>query len=69
VRDHAEQRALGRIGSLRRWKNNQINRKLGVIGCMAQRLSEELFHIKPHIDFSVQELEMRASHNGYPCIW
>jgi len=59
VRDHAEQRALGRIGSLRRWKNNKNNRRLGVIGCMAQRLSEELFTIKSHIDFVIGPDEYR----------
>jgi tRNA-2-methylthio-N6-dimethylallyladenosine synthase len=59
VRDHAEKRALGRIGSLRSWKEDRFGRRLGVIGCMAQRLSDELFRMKPHIDFVVGPDEYR----------
>ena len=60
VRAHAETRTLGRIGSLRSWKNEQPDRKLGVIGCMVQRLNDALFKIKPHIDFIVGPDEYRT---------
>src|SRR5262245_59387492 len=35
VRDHAEQRVIGRLGELKRHK--RPNDVLGVVGCMAQR--------------------------------
>lgn len=53
VRDHAEKRALGRIGTLSHWKTKNPHRKLGVIGCMAQRMGKELFTQKPFLDFIV----------------
>lgn len=53
VRAHAEERAIGRISVLSGWKRNSRNRKLGVVGCMAQRLGKELVQLKPYIDFVV----------------
>lgn len=53
VRDHAEKRALGRIGTLYGWKQNCSGRKLGIMGCMAQRLGKTLFHQKPYLDFVI----------------
>ncbi len=53
VRAHAEERAMGRISVLLGWKRGSEKRKLGVVGCMAQRLGEELAQLKPHIDFVV----------------
>ncbi len=53
VRDHAEKRALGRIGTLSHWKRDNPHRKLGIIGCMAQRMGDSLFIQKPFIDFIV----------------
>jgi len=53
VRQHAEDRIIGRIA-------NEISRKLknphiliGVVGCMAQRLGDALKDINKHIDFVV----------------
>ena len=40
VRDHAEQRVIGRVGELQRHK--RPGNVLGVVGCMAQRLGPEL---------------------------
>lgn len=42
VRDHAEQRVLGRIGSLKPSKREGTLKLIGVIGCMAERLGSEL---------------------------
>jgi tRNA-2-methylthio-N6-dimethylallyladenosine synthase len=53
VRDHAEKRALGRAASLRSWKNKDDSRRLGIIGCMAQRLGQQLFLRIPHLDLIV----------------
>ncbi len=49
VRDHAEQRVLGRVGELKRSK--RPGGVLGVVGCMAQRLGERLLERAPHVDF------------------
>jgi tRNA-2-methylthio-N6-dimethylallyladenosine synthase len=49
VRDHAEQRVLGRVGELKRAK--RAGDVLGVVGCMAQRLGERLLARAPHVDF------------------
>ncbi len=51
VREHAEQRVLGRIASLLSFKEKKDNFYLGVIGCMAQRLQGELF--EHGVDFVV----------------
>jgi tRNA-2-methylthio-N6-dimethylallyladenosine synthase len=49
VRDHAEQRVIGRVGELKRHK--RPGGVLGVVGCMAQRLGERLLERAPHVDF------------------
>jgi tRNA-2-methylthio-N6-dimethylallyladenosine synthase len=49
VRDHAEQRVLGRVGELKRSK--RAGDVLGVVGCMAQRLGGQLLERAPHVDF------------------
>ncbi len=43
VREHAEQRVLGRIASVLAYKKKKKKFYLGVIGCMAQRIQAELF--------------------------
>jgi tRNA-2-methylthio-N6-dimethylallyladenosine synthase len=50
VRDHAEQRVLSRIAHLRARKKAEPDLRLGVMGCMAQRLARELFDKAPHLD-------------------
>jgi tRNA-2-methylthio-N6-dimethylallyladenosine synthase len=42
VRDHAEQRVLSHLGHLKHIKKSRPDMVVGVIGCMAQRLGEEL---------------------------
>jgi tRNA-2-methylthio-N6-dimethylallyladenosine synthase len=51
VRDHAEQRVLGRIGELKRHK--RPGAVLGVVGCMAQRLGPHLLERVPQVDLVV----------------
>ncbi len=53
VREHAEQRVLGRIQTLAEWKRQYPHRKLGVLGCMAKRLGSELLNIKNPVDFVI----------------
>jgi len=42
VRDNAEQRVLNRLQYLRSFRKKQQNRIIGVLGCMAERLKDEL---------------------------
>jgi len=42
VRNHAEQRALGRLGSLRRLKKMKPNLVIGILSCMAQNYKDTL---------------------------
>ena len=51
VRDQAERKVLGKIGILKRLKARKPDLKIGLIGCMAQRLGESLFTLLPHLDF------------------
>lgn len=53
VRGKAEDKALGKLGLLCATKRDRPNRVVGVIGCMAQRLNEELFRRIPMLDFAV----------------
>src|SRR5918997_193134 len=51
VRDHAEQRVIGRMGELQRYKRS--DGVLGVVGCMAQRLGPALLAKVPRVDLVV----------------
>jgi tRNA-2-methylthio-N6-dimethylallyladenosine synthase len=51
VRDHAEQRVLGRMGELKR--HRRPGDVLGVVGCMAQRLGPALLERVPQVDLVI----------------
>ncbi|MCJ7457778.1 MAG: tRNA (N6-isopentenyl adenosine(37)-C2)-methylthiotransferase MiaB, partial [candidate division Zixibacteria bacterium] len=50
VREHAEVRAIGRLNELSRYKLENPEIKLAVIGCMAQRLGERFLKEVPALD-------------------
>ena len=50
VRDHAEQKVLSRLGSLRKPKQQRPDMVIGVIGCMAERDPDGIFAKMPHVD-------------------
>jgi len=50
VREKAEERVHGILGSLRNRKKTDPNLVIGVIGCMADREGEELFLREEHVD-------------------
>ncbi|HJU75931.1 MAG TPA: tRNA (N6-isopentenyl adenosine(37)-C2)-methylthiotransferase MiaB [Gemmatimonadaceae bacterium] len=51
IRDHAEQRVIGRLGDLkRRMKADSV---VGVTGCMAQRLGPRLLERAPHVSLVI----------------
>jgi tRNA-2-methylthio-N6-dimethylallyladenosine synthase len=51
VRDNAEQRVIGRMGELQRYR--RAGTVLGVVGCMAQRLGPALLEKAPRVDLVV----------------
>src|SRR5947208_16309752 len=51
IRDHAEQRVIGRLGELKRhMKRDSI---VGVTGCMAQRLGPRLLEHAKHVSLVI----------------
>ncbi|MGH7466053.1 MAG: tRNA (N6-isopentenyl adenosine(37)-C2)-methylthiotransferase MiaB, partial [Longimicrobiales bacterium] len=50
IREHAEQRVIGRVGELFRLKSDRPDMILGVTGCMAQRLGERLLERAAYVD-------------------
>lgn len=50
VRQHAEQRLIGRIQSLINAKKRNSDLLIGIAGCMAQNMQGELFEILPLVD-------------------
>jgi len=53
VRQHAEDRVIGRISNEMGRKKQKPTLKIGVIGCVAQRLGKKLLEINSGIDFVV----------------
>lgn len=53
VRQHAEDRVLGRISNEKYRKRTQHGLKIGIIGCMAQRMGKRLMDIESGVDFVV----------------
>ena len=50
VRDHAEERTYSWVGELKRAKERRPELVIGVMGCMAQRVEEEVFRRAGHVD-------------------
>ena len=50
IREHAEQRVLGRVSQLSALKKDRPGFVIGVTGCMAQRMGDELLRRAPYID-------------------
>ena len=51
IREKAEQRVYGRLGDLYRYKKYRPSLKVAVVGCMAQRLGDDLIKRVPHVDY------------------
>ncbi|MEN8194308.1 MAG: tRNA (N6-isopentenyl adenosine(37)-C2)-methylthiotransferase MiaB, partial [Bacteroidota bacterium] len=59
VRDNAEQRIHGRLGNIGTLKHKNPNIVIGVLGCMAERLRDELLEQKKMVDLVVGPDEYR----------
>jgi tRNA-2-methylthio-N6-dimethylallyladenosine synthase len=79
VRDHAEERTYSWLGELKRAKAERPDLVIGVMGCLAQRVGEEIFARAGHVDIvagtrqfarlpelveRVREHRSRGSHAG-----
>ena len=53
VRDQAERKAIGKLGILKRLKEEHPHLLFGIMGCMAQRCGEELLKTVPQLNFVV----------------
>jgi tRNA-2-methylthio-N6-dimethylallyladenosine synthase len=51
VREKAEERVFGRLGEIYKHKRRRPHIRVAVVGCMAQRLGEQLRERAPHVDF------------------
>jgi len=50
IREHAEQRVIGRVGELARFKQERPDVVIGVTGCMAQRIGDELLQRAGYVE-------------------
>ena len=74
VREHAEERTWSWLGELKRAKQTRPDLVIGVMGCMAQRVEEEVFRRAGHVDivvgtrrFQETPVHRRNAHrDGYP---
>jgi len=53
IRENAEDRIIGRLGQLSRFKAGRPNVQLGIAGCMAQHVRDRLMARLPWVDFVV----------------
>ncbi len=60
IRENAEQRVWGRLDVFKQIKNRQPNVKVGVIGCMAERLKEKLIEKEKSVDLVIGPDSYRA---------
>lgn len=59
VRDNAEQRIHGRLGNLKKYKDENPETVIGILGCMAERLRTDLIEKKKIVDLVVGPDEYR----------
>jgi tRNA-2-methylthio-N6-dimethylallyladenosine synthase len=53
IREHAEERVVGRLGDLVRHKTRRPDVQIGIAGCMAQHVRDRLLDQLPFLDFVV----------------
>ena len=53
IRDHAERRVLGRVSQLNGLRKDRPELVLGVTGCMAQRMGDQLLEQAPFVDLVI----------------
>ena len=68
VRGKAEDKAIGKLGLLASRKRASGVKAFGVMGCMAQRLGEELFRRVPGLDFALGTRRLSALPAVVECV-
>jgi tRNA-2-methylthio-N6-dimethylallyladenosine synthase len=61
VREHAEDRVWSLLGTYRALKRRRPSLRIGVLGCMAQRLKTEVVRRAPHVDLVLGTSSFRAA--------
>ena len=51
IREHAEDKIHSRLGTLRKLKKERPDVLIGILGCMAQHVKDDILHNKPYVDF------------------
>ena len=51
IREHAEDKIHSRLGKLRKLKNDNPEMIIGIMGCMAQHVKDNILENKPYVDF------------------
>ncbi|MGD0382037.1 MAG: MiaB/RimO family radical SAM methylthiotransferase [Thermoguttaceae bacterium] len=59
VRQHAEDKIYSALGRLKNVKTHRPGTIIGVLGCMAQKDKERIFHRAPHVDLIVGPGQLR----------
>jgi tRNA-2-methylthio-N6-dimethylallyladenosine synthase len=53
IREHAEERVLGRLGELFQYKSARPGVQMGILGCMASHMREQLLARAPYLDLVI----------------
>lgn len=59
IRENAEQRIYGRLGTFKKYKSSKPDLVVGILGCMAERLKKDLIDEKKIVDLVVGPDEYR----------
>ena len=51
IREHAEDKIHSRLGTLRKLKKERPDILIGILGCMAQHVKDDILHNKSYVDF------------------
>ena len=51
IREHAEDKIHSRLGRLNKLKKNKPETIIGILGCMAQHVKDDILENKPYVDF------------------
>ncbi|MFQ6676347.1 MAG: tRNA (N6-isopentenyl adenosine(37)-C2)-methylthiotransferase MiaB [Fidelibacterota bacterium] len=50
IRDHAEEKIHSRLGTLKKLKERNPGTIIGILGCMAQHMKDDILETKPYVD-------------------